>query len=550
MSVSASIAMLALKKPLEELYKASQDSVRRKLKIVTTEARMREIQKSIKCVQKVKTMWRIEKEVALTSFYYPSKLIIGKSPKLITSLREVSETENFVIQGTVGQGKSIFLRYLCMKELGVAQRIPIFAELRRYDPKIPFKDFLVNAVSLYRIPCDQNIFDYLAESGKLVLLLDAFDEIEQSSVTQVLTGIEFLIQRYPKIQVVITSRPDSGIEQSPLFRVYQLAPLNAEDHQPFLDRIIDEKRRVQEILEAIRKSSGEIRSLLTTPLLMTLLVIIYNSTQEIPSSLSEFYNALFYTLLTRHDKAKPGFRRKRETMLSDSELRKLFEAFCYAARQQNLLVLTDSNIGGVLDRAYKVTGIHSASDAFVHDMTKVACLMQQEGFEYHFIHKSVAEFHAASFIARTSEDNAQRFYAGMVAGKWPKWRQELEFLSQIDRLRYLKYFYVPSNLEALNLFSVDPSQTDRISDASTKAILRSIDIVPAEKANSTRISGLHFSYGIALGYVADEIVMRSLDGLLRGDKTLRSSGKYDELTQRMRLDEFLVHADIFELGKV
>ena len=190
------------------------------------------------------------------------------------------------------------------------------------------------------------------------------------------------------------------------------------------------------------------------------MVIIYNATQEIPSSLSEFYEALFHTLLTRHDRTKPGFRRKRSTALSDSELKRLFEAFCYAARQRDQLALTESAAGELLVSASGITGIACKAEPFLNDITKVACLMQQEGFDYHFLHKSVAEFHAASFISHTSEENARKFYDGVRDQKWQKWRQELEFLAQIDRVRYLRYLFVPSATQAFAEFGIDTNDTD------------------------------------------------------------------------------------------
>ena len=515
-SLLATVSATALKKPIEDLYSASKNALRRRLRPLISTAKLKEVQKAIKSVQKVKTMWRIDKEVPLTSFYYPSKLIVAKTPRAITSVAEVSVAENFVIQGTVGQGKSIFLRYLCLKELAAGQRIPIFVELRRYDPSFPFKAFLVNAVTLYGIPCDDSLFEYLSESGKVVLLLDAFDEIEQNAITHVLSEIEALTQRYPTLQIVVTSRPDSGIERSPYFRVYQLAPLTPDDHKAFLSRIVPERQRVDEIVLAIKKSGNEIKSLLRTPLLLSLLVIVYNSTQEIPSSLSEFYEALFYTLLTRHDKSKPGFRRKRETALSDSELRKLFEAFCYAARQHDQLVLKDSTVGALLERASAATGITCNSEAFIHDMTKVACLVLQEGFEYHFLHKSVVEFHAASFVAKTSEDNARKFYSGTLAGKWPKWRQELEFLSQVDRHRYLRYFYVPSVTEALDHFGID-AETGIVSNESATRVLNAVTMTTEDlEQSSDDTPSWHFEIHPIYKFVASRIVMKSLDRTLHG----------------------------------
>lgn len=547
MPITTSITVAALKKPIEDLYSGSKDLVRRKLRVLATEIRLKEIQKAIKHVQKVKTMWCIDKEVPLTSFYYPSKLIVAKARKAIGSIAGISLTENFVIQGTVGQGKSIFLRYLCLKELAASQRIPVFIELRRYDRKSSFREFLINAICVYRIPCDDAIFEYLAESGKLVLLLDAFDEIEQEAISHVLSEIEGLAQKHPNLQIVVTSRPDSGIERSPHFRVYQLAPLTAEDHKPFLKTIVHEKERVEDVVLAIGKSRSEIKSLLTTPLLLTLLVIIYNATQEIPSSLSEFYDALFYTLLTRHDKSKPGFRRKRETGLSDSELRKLFEAFCYAARQQNQLVLKDTGIASILERASDAIGIECNVEAFAHDMTKVACLMQQEGFEYHFIHKSVVEFHAASFVGRASEENARKFYTGISADKWPKWRQELEFLSQIDRHRYLKYFYVPAAHDALEQFHID-SEEDRISAESAAAILSRVFFVPTSTETRSEITPWSLAIHDNLGFVAYQIVMTSINKLLLLNKEVLQRAYVGNATKSIEVAEYLKNAGTFDIG--
>src|SRR5262249_49668314 len=125
------IPISAFKKPLEDLYEGAKGAVKAKIKCMTAESRIKEIRRCVTDVQKVKTMWRIDKAVKLLTFYYPSKVRVDNTPKTINSIAEISESERFVIQGTVGQGKSIFLRYLCIKELNAAKRIPVFLELRR-----------------------------------------------------------------------------------------------------------------------------------------------------------------------------------------------------------------------------------------------------------------------------------------------------------------------------------------------------------------------------------------------------------------------------------
>jgi hypothetical protein len=447
-SLLASVTAAALKKPIEELYSGAKGAAQRKLSKLRCEAGISSLRKSISALQKVKTMWNVEREAKLTSFYYPSKVIIDGGPKLIRTIAEIDGVRNFVIQGTVGQGKSIFLRFLCINECAQQRRIPIFVELRRFDPKSNFRNFLIEQITKHSSPCDDTLLEYLLESGKVVMLLDGFDEVVPEHVASLVGELETLAVRYAASQIVITSRPDSGIDKSPHFRVYKLAPLSHSDHAPFLERTVPDSAQRKSLLKAIERAGKQIQELLTTPLLMTLLVLVYNATQEIPTTLSAFYDELFKTLLSRHDATKAGYRRHRTSRLDDATLRRLFEAFSYAARQRNLVSLTEIQWAEVLAEARRLSGIQVEAEAFADDVCRVACLIQQEGFVYHFVHKSVAEFHAASFIRSVSENTAKRFYSRMMEGKFLAWPQELTFLEQIDRRRFLHYFLIP-DLEAL-----------------------------------------------------------------------------------------------------
>ncbi|MGO9805032.1 MAG: NACHT domain-containing protein [Steroidobacteraceae bacterium] len=454
----------ALKPLVEDLYSAARDELKRKIGAFRADAKLRNIAKAISSVQKVKPLWQIDREIKLMTFYYPSRLVVDGTPKEINSIEELSPNRNLIVQGTVGQGKSIFLRFLCIKELAACKRVPIFVEFRRYTADKPFRAFLETALAQYGFSSDSAVFDHLASNGKMVLLLDAFDELEEEAVTRVLTDLEALLQTFPQLQTVVTSRPDNGIERSPLFHVYRLAPLEPRDHRPFLEKIIGkDPARVDHLLTAIHRSSGDIRTLLTTPLLMTLLVLVHNATNEIPPSLPAFYEELFQTLLTKHDRTKAGFRRKRATNLTDYQLRKLFAAFCYASRQKNQLSFNTSVFNATAEIASKISSIQCDPGAFARDITQVACLMQFESLTYQFIHKSVAEFHAATYIADSPEDNARLFYEKvLMASKSLKWRQELIFLEQIDRYRFLKYYYVPAAQRLWTDLGVQPAQPPRL----------------------------------------------------------------------------------------
>ena len=77
---------------------------------------------------------------------------------------------------------------------------------------------------------------------------------------------------YPKLKLVISSIPDSRIERSAFFRVYKLAPLTREDLQKILKKLVNDRVKEKSIVDVVRKSTSDIASLLTTPLMVSLLV--------------------------------------------------------------------------------------------------------------------------------------------------------------------------------------------------------------------------------------------------------------------------------------
>jgi predicted NACHT family NTPase len=503
----------AIGRAAPDLFKLAKEQIDTALNEWKDKKHLTNLHKKIGVVQKVKTIWQVEKEVKLTSFYYPSKLIIDKKTEAISRLDQLSKGQNYVIQGTIGQGKSTFLRYLCIQELSKSDRIPIFLELRRLERDQKFQDFLRSSLDTlgFKITTDK-VFDFYATSGKLVLLLDAFDELDATLVQTVINSLEVMSQKYPMLQIIVSSRPDSGIERSAHFHVLKLAPLKSDDHAPFLQKIFPDKQKSSQLLQAIKKSGTKIAEMLTTPLMLTLLVLVYKNEQKIPTELAEFYDALFQTLISRHDKMKPGYVRKRFCKLSDRQLQAMFEAFCFITRQKNLAILNEDQFVETATEASNFANTPCQPTEFQNELLKVACLMQEEGQKYYFVHKSVQEYFAASFIKKSQDDLAIKFYEKMQGTTWIKWRQELEFLRQIDGYRFAKHFAIPSIETALNKLGckVD-DQWQPLPKEKALSLLEGNKASFHKRGEVYRISSLHLAHNrdYALG-VAEQLYIHHI----------------------------------------
>lgn len=456
MSVLATASAIAgkelFKKVVADLYNYCSTSGKVTLKQWSTERQMETLYRRISSVRKVKTIWQVDKTVDLGAFYCDSHVVINDKRKKVVQLSDFGTRDNIVIQGIAGQGKSIFLRYLCSQELARGQFIPLFLELRRISNDAPLMDRIKHAFAALNLSVDDNLFQLLASSGKLILLLDAFDEVPDDLKTKVLTDIEDLSEKYDKLKIVVTSRPNHCIQLSNQFSVVTLANLKDSEYKQVIYKLASGQAWAQGLVEHIEKKATHIKDLLCTPLMVTLLVISYKSYQKLPAKLSDFYDALFQTLLQRHDGTKPGFTRQRGCNLDDSEYRQVFETLCILIKKRSDRLLKGQLIYDVTKKAIEQCKLTASANCYVDDIVKITCLLIKDGEEYRFIHKTVQEYYTATYIQKKPDVWAINFYSRIYNSSVSReWHQELEFLSEIDSYRYNRYFMLPAILKFLNL---------------------------------------------------------------------------------------------------
>lgn len=405
------------------------------------------IQKKISSIESLKTFWSADKLVSLTDFYYPSKISINEISKPCQLLSELPEG-NLIIEGIVGQGKSIYLRHLATSEIRSNQsnKFPIFIEFRTLSQKTTL-DLAIKKY-LEEINIDgylEDTFEYVMGSGNFVLLLDAFDEIEEGITKDTFLQIEHYAEKYEKLKIVITSRPSAEIQKSSKFLTIKLSPLGESDYSPFLSKLGLPSHLIAELKSSIKSSPSKISQLITTPLMLTLVVRAYRSVKEIPENLPDFFEVLFKCVFSGHDNAKPYIKRTHSTDLSEKKLQELLEAFCFVCMKQKVTrSLSTSVFDQHFESAIKLQGnVTCDATDFRNDMHKVACLILPDGFEtWVFLHKSIMEYYSASFIRRSSESFSVKFYKYAMNGV-ASWVEVLTFLQYIDEYRFNKYYLLP-----------------------------------------------------------------------------------------------------------
>ena len=350
---------------------------------------------------------------------------------------------------------------MCFHEHAKCKSIPVFLELRKLRSSTPLVGHVRRQLKTQGLDASEKLLKFLLLNGFLSVFIDGFDEVKFESRVGWVNEIESLHNSYPAARVLITSRPDTEIHQSHIPKIYSLKPLDDHDHPGFIRCLVNEKEDQAALISKITDAESEIRSLLKTPLLMTLFVSVYQNKRKLPRYYSEFFDELFSAIMSRHDGIKSAYDRPNRTGLSDKKLRACLDALCYQTRKSGETVFTEGQLIEISDLVLKIVDCSSVqSKDFIYDLKNITCLLQKEGVEYKFIHDSVQEYFAASFV-KGQEEQKVRFYEKYL-DDWHGWSPELNFLRYIDEFSFKKYFLIPSikkvcEVDGLELLSIKKS---------------------------------------------------------------------------------------------
>jgi hypothetical protein len=395
-------------------------------------------------VEMVKTIWQIDKPVNLNEFYYP--LYIGtrrqKVGFKVEGIASFKDNGKIVLQGIAGQGKSILLRYLAGKALREQEKIPIFIELRKISKTQTLSTLILDCLNSYGIKISFEHFHELIKSPNIFFLFDAFDEVPKECVAETLSSIELIASVYNSL-IIVSSRQGAEIQKLAPFEVLELKKLTPKDHKPMLLTLFDKDAKVVDnISSAIAQSDSDLKGLLTTPLILTMLCVTYKGYNNIPRHYHEFYERIFDLLIHRHDATKPGFVRDFLSGLGEHQIEKLFWGFCFFSTLENKESLNQETANNLMTQSMSYYDLVSTEPLkVVVDIYKNTNLILEEGFEYYFIHKSIKEYFSAKFIKESPRELKERFYTSVEYDLY--FSNVLGFLSAIDEDDYNRYFLKP-----------------------------------------------------------------------------------------------------------
>lgn len=372
-----------------------------------------------------KTLLYKDRAVPLTEIYVGTRFFSNATNDGINEydvLDQLLRGKNILISATAGSGKSFFSKYLFLALLSSKNKVPLLIELRNLNDsgrdiiqQISF-DLKSSGVSA----TESVIYGWL-KSGKFVLILDGYDELNKDKLQSINSQIKDLSDELGESSLVVTTRPNEQLEYFSNFDVYNVLPLSKSQAISLVKKLNYDKKIKERFLSELEEVAFEKhKDFLSNPLLLTIMLMTYGEIAEIPSKMHVFYEQAFDALFFRHDSSKGMYTREKHTGLAIDDFKDMLSAVSASGYIRSKISFSNSELISYIRKAKKTTGNRSLSpELFKQDLLESVCILIADGSYYTYNHRSFQEYFSALFLVQLAVDDKFPIYRKFLArGAW------------------------------------------------------------------------------------------------------------------------------------
>ncbi|WP_335100929.1 NACHT domain-containing protein [Nostoc sp.] len=338
--------------------------------------------------------------------------------KRVPGLEAVQRHNKLMVLGKPGAGKTTFLKYLamqCIEGQYLTNRVPLFITLKDFAeaPKQPdVLKYIAQQLSSCGVNNANLRADQLLKEGKALVLLDGLDEVREEDTKRVLRQIRDISDHFYTNQFVITCRIAAKEYTFESFTEVEVADFDEEQIGIFAQNWfqLSDPVKAERFMHKLEDNES-IRELASSPLLLTLLCLVFGESADFPANRSELYKEGLDILLKKWD-AKRNIERdqvyktlslqRKEDLLSQIALT-TFEQKDYFFKQKTVELYIANFIKGLDDTCTEPKKLEQDSQAVLKSIAaQHGLLVERAQGVYGFSSRTLQAYFAAREIVTNS----------------------------------------------------------------------------------------------------------------------------------------------------
>lgn len=385
------------------------------------------------------------------------RFLVGTIQERVTGLKAVDEIQKLVVLGKPGAGKTTFMKYLAMSCLGGrfhGELVPIFVTLKAYaeergQPSL--ENYILTEFAKRKV--SQDVAKQLLDNGRALILLDGLDEVKKEDDRRVKQDIDRFSRDWLKNRFAITCRIAAREYQFEKFTEVEVADFDDGQIKTFVNNWFRERdeSKAERLLERL-EGNEPVKELAKSPLLLTLLCLVFGERNDFPPKRSELYKEGLEVLMKKWD-AKRNIEREiiykhlspqnKEDMLGQIA----FNTFVngeYFFRQEDLQRQIKDYICNLPETSADPEALRLDSEVVLKAIEHHHGLLVERARNiYSFSHLTFQEYFTAREIeiGRQREILAQHFIE-------PKWKEIILLASEMQRSNQL-FLFLKSRIDEI-----------------------------------------------------------------------------------------------------
>ncbi|MFN6571111.1 NACHT domain-containing protein [Dendronalium sp. ChiSLP03b] len=326
-------------------------------------------------------------------------------------IKVANDKQYLMVLGSPGAGKSTFLRKMGLEALkgkrGGFQHscIPVFIELKRFTSSdINIENFIAEEFRICGFPEPNQFTAKALEQGKLLILLDGLDEVPTKNSTNVISHIQDFVDTYDKNRFITSCRVAAYRHNFRRFTDVAMADFDDIQIENFINNWFKSKPDVGK--DCWQKLNSQeytaAKELTQTPLLLTLVCLLYQRSGKIPTNRATLYERALRVLLEEWAGEKGIAQEDLYKGLDTKRKEMILSEIAHDAFQEDRLFLPRREIA---DKIAKLLAEMLPDEKFINGIDVLKSIEVQHGVLveradsiYSFSHLTLQEYLTAQYI--------------------------------------------------------------------------------------------------------------------------------------------------------